>query len=153
MPITCSEIKLLMITEIHNILKKNNLSVTENRVSILSLFLKSRLPLTHAQIEQMSTNKLDRVSIYRTLQVFVEKGILHHIPTANDSIVYALCQDECSTHHQHVDDHVHFFCNTCLKYYCIEQVQIPTIQLPNGYLAHEKQVVIQGICKQCNQAA
>ncbi len=59
---------------IGSILKKNSLSVTDSRKKILSLFLQSKDALAHGDIEKKAGEKFDRVTIYRTLQTFVEKG-------------------------------------------------------------------------------
>ena len=75
------------------ILKKNSLSVTEGRKKILELFLGSTGALSHADIEKNTDAAFDRVTVYRTLQTFVDKGIIHNIPTSDNSILYALCKD------------------------------------------------------------
>ena len=89
------------------ILKNNQLSITDNRLKILELFQKNGKALSHGDIERLSGKHFDRVTIYRTLQTFVDKGIIHTIPTADNSIMYALCKEACSEGHHH-DDHVHF---------------------------------------------
>ncbi len=78
---------------IGSILKKNSLSVTDSRKKILSLFLQSKDALAHGDIEKKAGEKFDRVTIYRTLKAFVEKVIIHTIPTIDNSILYALCKD------------------------------------------------------------
>ncbi|HEY0751075.1 MAG TPA: transcriptional repressor [Chitinophagaceae bacterium] len=131
------------------LLKKKNLSITDSRKKILALFLQSNDALAHGDIEKKAGEKFDRVTVYRTLQVFVEKGIIHTIPTADNSVLYALCKD-CREGHHH-DDHVHFVCNNCNKTICLDDVVFPEIKLPEGYAAHNVQVVINGVCKDCNQ--
>jgi Fur family ferric uptake transcriptional regulator len=130
------------------LLRRNNLSITDSRRKILSLFLQNKDALTHGDIEKKAGEKFDRVTIYRTLQTFVEKGIIHSIPTADNSIRYALCKD-CKDGHHH-DDHVHFVCANCNTTICLDDIVSPKIELPAGYLAHDVQVVIHGTCKECN---
>jgi Fur family ferric uptake transcriptional regulator len=72
-----------MQTEIRDLLKKNQLSITESRQRILGLFLKSDGALSHADIEKRIADGIDRVTIYRTLQIFEEKGIIHNIPSSD----------------------------------------------------------------------
>ena len=129
-------------------MKHSQLSITENRLKILELFQKSGSALSHADIERMSGTHFDRVTIYRTLQTFVEKGIIHTIPTADNSIMYALCKEECSEGHHH-DDHVHFICGECGTTYCLEQVNIPDVIIPKGFSVQQTNVLINGICKNC----
>jgi Fur family ferric uptake transcriptional regulator len=131
-----------------DLLKRNHLSVTDSRRKILSLFLQSKDALTHSDIEKKAGEKFDRVTIYRTLQTFVEKGIIHSIPTADNAVRYALCKD-CTEGHHH-DDHVHFMCSTCQATICLDDVVSPKVDLPKGYIAHDMQMVIHGVCKDCN---
>lgn len=135
-------------TIIAGTLKKNNLSITESRRKILQLFLEETGALSHGDIEKRAGESFDRVTVYRTLQTFVEKGIIHTIPTADNSIRYALCKDECSEGHHH-DHHIHFICSNCHKTYCLDDVVTPDIKLPRGYTAAHTEVVVEGICKNC----
>lgn len=136
--------------QIDEILKTNQLSITDSRKKILGLFLNSDGALAHADIEKNAGEKFDRVTIYRTLQVFVDKGIIHTIPTPDNSIKYALCKDDCVEGHHH-DHHVHFQCKQCGVTYCLDDVTTPEVKLPKGYAADQIEVVISGICKNCKQ--
>ncbi|RYG06128.1 MAG: transcriptional repressor [Chitinophagaceae bacterium] len=137
-----------MEIEIDHILKKNQLSVTGSRKKILELFLQSNGALAHADIEKKTGEKFDRVTVYRTLQSFLDKGIIHNIPTADNSIRYALCKDDCSEGHHH-DNHVHFVCSKCSNTICLDHVTVPTVKLPAGFKAQEVQMVVNGVCKTC----
>jgi len=135
--------------QVDTALKKNNLSITDSRKKILQLFLEQTGALAHGDIEKKAGEKFDRVTVYRTLQTFVDKGIIHAIPTADNSIRYALCKDECSGGHHH-DHHIHFVCDKCNNTYCLDDVVTPEIKLPKGYAAKHVEVVVEGICKNCN---
>jgi Fur family ferric uptake transcriptional regulator len=134
--------------QVDEILKTNQLSITDSRKKILGLFLGSEGALAHADIEKNAGEKFDRVTVYRTLQVFVDKGIIHTIPTPDNSIKYALCKDDCSEGHHH-DHHVHFQCRQCGNTYCLDDVTTPEVKLPKGYAAEQIEVVINGVCKNC----
>ena len=133
-----------------SVLRRKHLNITDSRKKILSLFLINKDALAHADIEKKAGEKFDRVTVYRTLQTFVEKGIVHTIPTADNAILYALCKD-CDEEHHH-DDHVHFVCSNCNATICLDDVVSPEIKLPQGYVAENVQVVINGICKDCNSS-
>ncbi len=135
---------------ISDILKRNQLSITESRQKILELFHQSASALAHADIEKLTGEQFDRVTIYRTLQTFVEKGIIHTIPSTDNAVYYALCRDECSAGH-HKDDHVHFICDDCGTTYCLDHVIIPNIVLPKGFLSKQTDVLVSGICKNCSE--
>lgn len=138
--------------QINEILRKNQLSVTGSRKIILELFLHSSGALAHADIEKRTGEKFDRVTVYRTLQSFMEKGIIHTIPTADNSIRYALCKDDCTEGHHH-DNHVHFLCNVCATTTCLEAVTVPEVKLPKGFRPSDRQMIVSGICGECQKLA
>lgn len=137
-----------MAHDIKEILKRSQLSVTASREKILHLFLEQQGALAHGDIEKRAGEKFDRVTVYRTLQTFVEKGIIHTIPTADNSIRYALCKDDCAEGHHH-DHHIHFVCTNCKNTYCLDDIVTPDIKLPKGYTSSHIEVVVEGICKNC----
>lgn len=137
-----------MEKNVDELLRRNQLSVTGSRRKILELFLQQDGALSHSDIEKKASEKFDRVTVYRTLQAFVEKGLIHSIPTSDNSIRYALCKDEC-TAGQHRDDHVHFICNICGNTVCLEEVVVPGIKLPRGYVVQQVEMLVSGICKSC----
>ncbi len=139
-----------MEAQINSILKRNSLSVTSGRKKILELFLENNAALSHGDIEKKAGEKFDRVTVYRTLQSFVEKGIIHSIPTADNSILYALCKDNCSEGHHH-DNHIHFICSKCGDTTCLENISTPMIKLPDNFVATKVEVVVNGICKNCQK--
>lgn len=131
------------------ILKKNHLSVTDSRCTILHLFLhNTNGAVRHSDIEK-GVPSLDRVTIYRTLQVFSEKGIIHSIPSLDGVVRYALCHGECQEGHHH-DDHVHFVCSHCGSTQCLEEIHVPPVRLPGGFHVNQIEMVITGICQKCS---
>ena len=137
-----------MKTEVDDILRHNGLSVTESRKKILHLFLNVQGALAHGDIEKRAGEKFDRVTVYRTLQTFVEKGIIHTIPTSDNSVRYALCKNNCAGGHHH-DNHIHFTCLRCDTTTCLDEASIPEVKLPKGFTAIEVGVIVRGICRNC----
>ncbi|TAD86562.1 MAG: transcriptional repressor [Bacteroidetes bacterium] len=134
-----------------DILRTNKLSVTDSRKLILNMFLSEKAgALKHADIERMAANRLDRVTIYRSLQVFSDKGIIHTIPGIDGSARYALCHNGCEEGLHH-DNHVHFVCTQCSITKCIDNVSIPEVTLPTGFKPLQTEMVITGVCDSCCQ--
>ncbi|MFB6455790.1 Fur family transcriptional regulator [Chitinophaga sp. Hz27] len=130
------------------LLKDSKLSVTDTRTKILELFMKSDGALEHSDFEKLAGKSFDRVTVYRTLQTFLDKGIIHKIPTTDTSVRYAVCKSECTEHHHH-DHHVHFRCEACGNTICLDETNVPDIQLPKGFAARNVEVVVSGVCKSC----
>jgi Fur family ferric uptake transcriptional regulator len=131
-----------------DILRSNHLSNTDSRREILQVFLLSRAALAHHDIEKKTGEKFDRVTVYRTLQTFIDKGIVHTIPTSDNAVKYALCREECSEGHHH-DNHIHFVCDSCGNTTCLDETAIPQIKLPQGYRQEKVNVIVNGVCKTC----
>ncbi len=136
------------MVEVEDILKQNRLSITGSRLKILEFFLAHDGALSHADIEKNTGESFDRVTVYRTLQTFVEKGIIHLIPTTDNSIKYALCKDDCAPGYHH-DNHVHFICDECSKTICLDGVNIPIVKLPKGFTPQHAEMVVTGVCGDC----
>jgi Fur family transcriptional regulator, ferric uptake regulator len=134
--------------QLNDVLKKSGLSITNSRKKILELFLNKPGALAHADIEKSTGESFDRVTVYRTLQSFVEKGIIHSIPTTDNAVLYALCKDNCGAGHHH-DNHVHFICNACHKTICLDEVTIPQVKLPKGFKPDGAEMVVNGVCGEC----
>jgi Fur family transcriptional regulator, ferric uptake regulator len=132
---------------VKNTLKEHNLRTTSCREDILGTFLDRRVALSHGDIEGLLGDRFDRVTIYRTLKTFLEKGIIHKV-LDDEGVRYAMCQDHCSEHDHH-HDHIHFKCTECGQTNCLETVHIPAVQLPEGYRANELNLLIQGQCPDC----
>jgi Fur family transcriptional regulator, ferric uptake regulator len=135
-------------TDASKTLKAFDLRHTAGRETVLSLFLNADHALAHADIETGLGADHDRVTIYRTLRTFLDKGLIHKVLDDEGNPKYALCRDACTDgHHQH--DHVHFKCQACGQTTCLNDVKIPAIVLPNGYTRQETNLLIQGVCADC----
>lgn len=141
---------LIMKEDGVEILKRNHLSVTNIRKDILRLLLQKKTGLSHRDFEQGLSADIDRTTIYRNLQTFSEKGIIHTIPTTDDTIQYALCKDTC-TEDRHTDNHAHFACEKCGRTYCLDSVVVPNVKAPRGFTVKQKDLVMTGICKSCEK--
>ncbi|WP_044172264.1 Fur family transcriptional regulator [Flectobacillus major] len=141
-------------TTIKNTLKAYSLRQTECREEILDIFLTKAYALAHADVETQMSEKFDRVTVYRTLKTFLDKGLIHKVLDDEGGIKYALCKDDCHTSdHKHHHDHVHFKCTNCGLTTCLDHVVIPTIALPEGYKRQETNLLVQGVCKDCSKTA
>lgn len=130
------------------LLKTFRLRSTPNRQEILHLFLEKNYALSHHDIEKAVQNSLDRVTVYRTLKTFLDKGLIHKVLDDEGTLKYALCNDTCTTAEHH-HDHVHFKCTKCGQTNCLN-VEVPPIKLPKGYKPNEFNLLIQGVCQQCS---
>ncbi len=138
-----------------SILKNKNLRHTEAREAVLQFFSKKKHALSHSDIEQFFGKSYDRVTLYRTLKTFLDSGLIHKVLDDEGGMKYAMCSPECNetAQHKHHHDHVHFKCKNCGETNCLDQIIIPSFNLPKGYSKSEMNLLVQGICASCNITA
>lgn len=129
------------------LLKDFKLRTTPSRQEILHLFLEKDYALSHGDIEKQIGGALDRVTVYRTLKTFLDRGLIHKVLDDEGSLKYALCNDACTVADHH-HNHVHFKCIKCGQTNCLS-IEIPPVKLPRGYRAKEQNLLIQGVCEHC----
>lgn len=134
-----------------DILKEHKLRLTDARMDVLNVFMAQGHALSHSDLEDKFKDEYDRVTLYRTLNSFLEKGLVHKVPVDDGSTRYALCSDGCDDH-QHDDDHIHFKCTQCGQTQCLDNMPLPKVKLPEGFTLHDVNFLVQGVCNKCNAA-
>ena len=132
-------------------LARHALRQTPMRRAVLQTLAGSPFALSGREIERQLGPDTDRITLYRTLKAFEENGLLHRVMDATDVIKYAACSIECSVH-IHFDNHVHFKCTACQHIYCLNQVAIPTVTLPDKFEAQTRDYLLAGVCRACQPA-
>lgn len=132
------------------ILDNYHIRTTPIRCSVLRTFLEKPFALSHSDILSELENQFDRVTVYRTMNLFLEKGLIHLAFSDTEGKLYALCDlNRCDTSRHH-HDHLHLRCSECHHVYCIDSVAIPAINIPEGYQFTELQLLAEGICNLCS---
>lgn len=137
-----------MTIDIENKLKGKDINPTAMRLLVLEFLTKQNAAISLNDLEKGMAPS-DRITLYRTLKTFEEKGLVHSIEDGSGATKYALCEEDCDGENHH-DLHVHFYCNTCKETFCLPNTQIPDISLPVNFLRQEMNLIIKGICDQCN---
>ena len=119
-----------------------NLSKTGGRLSILNIFINSRVGLSEKDIQDKLSHKSNRATIYRTLKLFKETGIIHPVSADGSATKFVLKKEP--------DEHLHFKCTNCGDITCLADIQISGYNLPEGYKKIESNFLIIGICNECN---
>ncbi len=129
------------------ILKSHNLRITDCRKDVVEYFLEEKKALSQGDLEQ-KFKQYDRVTLYRTLNSFLDSGILHKIPNATGVATYGLCHETCSPdHHDH--NHIHFKCNSCGQIECLDDKEVPAVSIPKGYQVETVNMIVDGLCAKC----
>ena len=133
--------------DVDKILYQKAVRITPMRQLLLEYFLLHNGAFGLIELES-DFPKSDRITIYRTLKTFEEKGIIHAISSGSGEVKYALCDEHCSGI-DHFDKHPHFQCEHCKRITCMDSLVIPPMDLPIGYLQRERSMMIKGICPDC----
>ncbi len=130
-------------------LSNSGLSKTIFRVDLLNLFYKSQKSLTIEEILNSFPDSINKVTIYRALESFEKKGLVHKVPDRNNLIRYSLCKEgECDIN-SHDHQHGHFICQECDETFCLEEVKITKVSNLEGFYVKESMVILEGYCQDC----
>ncbi|MCM1320292.1 MAG: transcriptional repressor [Muribaculaceae bacterium] len=133
--------------KIEEILESRGVKPTPNRILVLRELLKASTPMSLADIEQALDYSVDKASIFRVLELFADKDVVHTIEDGSRSIKYEICHSQGQ--HSITDQHAHFYCERCHRTYCLEHLKIPAIILPEGFSPHSVNYLIKGNCPNC----
>lgn len=125
-----------------------NIKPTAMRELVLKVLTEQNKAISLADLEQKFENA-DKTTLYRTLKTFEENKLIHSIDDGTGAIKYALCKETCQCHPE--DLHVHFHCTKCQQTYCLNDISIPSIDLPMNFQLESVNMVVKGICSNCNK--
>lgn len=134
-----------MKEEIENKLIYKNTKPTSMRILVYDFLSSQEAALSLSEIEDYFGNA-DRITIYRTLKTFEEKGIVHSIQE-NTTTKYKLCDDGCDEN-THKDRHLHFYCKICKQTTCKEEFYFPQ-DIQVNFRIDEVRLFAKGICENC----
>lgn len=129
-----------------NILKNNNMRVTESRLLVLQYFTEQQRGFTHYDIAEVFAAQMDRATAYRCLKNLEEAGILNRIVDHNGTGMYYLAGQS----HEAVHLHPHFQCRYCGQVRCLPNLPAQYIQTLAKYKIEHAQFLLEGACEQCN---
>lgn len=125
---------------VENILSGAGVNPTAMRILIFKQICSLGGAFSLSDVED-ALETVDRSTIFRTLTLFLEKGLLHEIDDGSPSRKY--CRSS----------HVHFTCTSCHRTVCLDEVKIPTLVIPEGYRVEEVNCVVKGLCPECSRKA
>lgn len=130
---------------LEEMLEAKGVNPTANRLVILRALQESGRPLTMAELEDR-IDSIDKSGIFRTLALFQQHHMLHAIDDGCNGVRYELCH---ATGTMDDDRHVHFHCESCHRTFCLENIPVPQVILPDGYNAESVNYMVKGICPEC----
>jgi Fur family ferric uptake transcriptional regulator len=141
--------RLLEKENIAEVLGSHQLRATNIRIAVFEIFQKTEFALNHREIKEKLKQSVDRVTLFRTLNSFIEKNIIHKITDDDGGARYALCDLDKCTIDGHNDIHVHFKCQVCGKIFCVRTNKYYYPELPRSFKVTEWKLTAKGICSSC----
>lgn len=128
-----------------NYLKKHDIKPSTIRIKILNYLLNNKV---HPTVDDIYINLLDdiptlsKTSVYNTLDLFLEKGVVSVVALKEKELRYDIVTDY----------HGHFKCEVCKKVYDVplSGKLIKGDEL-EGFVVKDKNIHLYGICKKCNK--
>ena len=132
------------------LLRAHGLRRTPVRVGVIELLQNARQPLSVPQM-LAKLKGVDTVTVYRTLNTFVGKKLVHRVRGDDRSWLYAVGD----THDEPMHMHPHFVCDDCGTVECLEGASIPggfvgSLNVERGYKVAYPEVVLHGKCPKCH---
>jgi Fur family transcriptional regulator, ferric uptake regulator len=122
-------------------------NITKAQVLVLRHLLRADRPLSREElVEAIGEDCPDKVTIYRIMEKFCKKNIVHKAYLRDRAWKYELAHNcdekQC---------HPHFTCTNCRKTFCLTDLSLPMIKgLQRGFIIHRQQVRIEGLCAKCS---
>lgn len=131
------------------ILRRFGILHTRHREQVLHVFLEAPKALTVKTILNQihSQSEMDKVTLYRILDLFVDKKLLRRIVSAHGTMAFEI---RSTDHHP---EHPHFICQRCGDMECLNDIDmrhIKKILNPTASrLKAEMDIKLEGICPTC----
>lgn len=134
-----------MHDDLRALLKKNNSSLTKPRKIVFDLLLDQE-PQTMQVLAKRAAGEVDRATIYRTIELFEQLGIVHRL---NIGWKYKIELSDVFLGHHH-----HFYCTNCHRTYNLApssmlETMIDSVAAKEGFAPRGHQLEITGLCSSC----
>ena len=131
------------------LLRARDLERTLNRLRILEIIGGSPYPLSAQEVFALASRgqNINRVTVYRILDLLVEKRLLEKISAGDRSFRYGLAPN--ANH----SSHAHFYCTGCGKMKCLSPgsplVDMAPLESTFAGMIERVEIRLDGICETC----
>jgi Fur family ferric uptake transcriptional regulator len=139
-----------------DVLRAAGLRRTPVRAGVLDVLANARGPMAVPQIIEQLPEHTDAVTVYRTLNTFTRKRLVHRVHGEDRTWRYALSTGNANGPAQpNAHQHPHFVCDECGTVECLEDSAIPKTLVPSlhvgaRYAVRYPEVVLHGLCPKCH---
>ncbi len=129
--------------QIKNYLVEHGIRPSNYRIRILQCLEDNKI---HPTADQMYQNllgefpTLSKMSVYNTIEVLLEAGLIREITIENNEVRYD----------SHLEDHGHFKCNHCGRIFNFD-IDFNSLRLSglDQFIIKDQDIFLKGICPEC----
>lgn len=129
-------------------LEMKGVKPTANRILVWKALRQSAHPMSLTDLEEV-LETMDKSSIFRVLTLFLKHDIVHAFEDGRGILNYEPCTSKTACNLS--DAHIHFYCESCRKSFCLDDIPLPEFHLKEGFTIHSVSFVIKGECPQCRK--
>ena len=132
-----------------NKLREHHVHLTQNRIAVFKLLTESKTALSVSVITRQSKILLDRISVYRALKYFLQKGIVEIVPNNKGNARYILASSNKEVIKNRDSKCAYFICSGCQ---CTELIIEPVNIKPDLLTKHQVSkysLILEGLCSNC----
>jgi Fur family transcriptional regulator, ferric uptake regulator len=132
-------------------LESAGLSKTPQRIAVLNILMNADAPVNISSLRQAlaAKTRIDRVTIYRILSLFKQRGIIRDITSTGGASFFELATIENPVH-------PHFICRNCARLSCLEPLTFSQasqwVSQKGDYSIENIEINISGLCAGCHNA-
>ena len=133
------------------LLKACGLGTTRNRLGVLEIIGSHNFPLSAVEIYHDLKDKkpINRVTVYRILDLLVAHGLVQRLSGGGRSFVYGLAPSDFHPAHPH------FYCKSCGHMECLkpQSLHVDTKPMQRSFAGRIENVEVRvdGLCQTCLQ--
>ncbi len=133
---------------LQSLLKKDGASLTRPRKVVFDLLM-NQGPQSMQVLVQRAKGKIDRATVYRTIELFEKLGIIHRL---NIGWKYKVELSDVFTGHHH-----HLYCTACGRMFELPdspmlETMIDSVATKTDFSPRGHQLEIYGLCASCSKA-
>jgi Fur family ferric uptake transcriptional regulator len=137
-----------MYDTLKSLLKQDGASLTRPRKLVFDLLVNQE-PQSMQVLAQRARGKVDRATVYRTIDLFERLGIARRL---NIGWKYKIELSDVFTGHHH-----HMYCTNCSRTYDLPEnpmleTMIDTVAAKSGFAPRGHQLEIYGLCQNCSKS-
>ncbi|PLX71334.1 MAG: hypothetical protein C0602_01645 [Denitrovibrio sp.] len=131
------------------LLKNTKTKMTSARSSLLNIILENSSPETATSLHKKLSKetRIDLATVYRTLKIFNQKGLIRAINLDGEKIYY---EKSC----EHNPLHAHFYCEKCGDVECLNPFGFDEstsfVKMADKKEINSVELILRGRCEKCS---